>query len=90
MFLVSGKDTLSNYDCKNNFISYVYIHNAENLFKDAVYTVTLAGRTIGEAIIEKESNRLVLDISSQPVDLSKLDLTGIVFDIKKWSNKLVI
>jgi hypothetical protein len=45
--------------------------------------VTLAGRTIGETMIEKESNRLVLDISSQPVDLSKLDLTGIVFDIKK-------
>jgi len=63
-------------------VSYVYIHNAENLFKDAVYTVSVAGKTIGETIIQKESNRLVLDLSSQPVDLSKLDATGIVFDIK--------
>lgn len=65
-------------------MSYVYIHNAENLFKDAVYTVSVAGKTIGETIIQKESNRLVLDLSSQPVDLSKLDATGIVFDIKNW------
>jgi len=65
-------------------VSYVYIHNAENLFKDAVYTVSVAGKTIGETIIQKESNRLVLDLSSQPVDLSKLDATGIVFDIKNW------
>ena len=35
-------------------------------------------------MVEKESNRLVLDLSSQPVNLSKLDATGIVFKIKKW------
>ena len=50
---------------------------------DAIYTVSLAGETIGQTIIQKESNRLVLDLSSQPVDLSKLDATGITFDIKK-------
>ena len=63
MFLVSGKDTLSNYDCKNNLISYIYIHNAENLFKDAVYTASIAGKRVGETLVEKESNRLVLDLS---------------------------
>ena len=81
MNLIADKD--SDYDCKNNLVSYVYIHNADNLFKDAVYTVSVAGKIIGETIIQKESNRLVLNISSEPVNLSKLDATGMVFDIKK-------
>ncbi len=82
MNLIADKD--SDYDCKNNFVSYVYIHNADNLFKDSVYTVSVAGKIIGETIIQKESNRLVLNMSSEPVNLSKLDVTGMVFDIKKW------
>jgi len=81
MNLIADKD--SDYDCKNNLVSYVYIHNADNLFKDAVYTVSVAGKIIGETIIQKESNRLVLNMSSEPVNLSKLDTTGMVFDIKK-------
>ena len=55
MNLIADKD--SDYDCKNNLVSYVYIHNADNLFKDAVYTVSVAGKIIGETIIQKESNR---------------------------------
>jgi len=83
MNLIALKDKDSDYDCKNNLVSYVYIHNADNLFKDAVYTVSVAGKIIGETIMQKESNRLVLNISSEPVDLNKLDLTIMVFDIKK-------
>jgi len=83
MNLIAVKDKDSDYDCKNNLVSYVYIHNADNLFKDAVYTVSVAGKIIGETIMQKESNRLVLNISSEPVDLNKLDEAGIVFEIKK-------
>ncbi len=83
MNLIAVKDQDSNYDCKNNLVSFVYIHNADNLFKDAVYSVSVAGKIIGETVIQKESNRLVLDMSSEPVDLSKLDEAGLVFEIKK-------
>ena len=85
MSLLAEKDQPSDYDCKNNLVSLIYIHNADKLFKDAIYTVSVAGKEIGKTIIEKVSNRLMLDLSSQPLDLSKLDATGIVFDISKWS-----
>ena len=54
---------VGDYDCKNNLVSYGYIHNADKLFKDAIYTVTLDGISI-DTIIEKESNRLVLNLSA--------------------------
>ncbi len=38
--------------------------------------------TIGETVIETSSNRLKIDLSSQPIDISKLDESGIVFKIK--------
>jgi len=70
------------YDSQNNFVSLIYIHNADKLFKDAIYTVSVAEKEV-ETIIEPESNRLILDLSETPQDLSKLDETGIVFTIKQ-------
>ena len=53
------------------------------MFKDAIYTVTVAGKDIPTSI-EKESNRLMLDLrGDKSSDLSKLDETGIVFT-KNW------
>jgi len=67
----------------NNNVVLIYIHNADNLFKDAIYTVKVGDKSI-DTVIEKSSNRLMLDLNEAALDLSKLDEAGLVFDIKKW------
>jgi len=66
----------------NNNVVLIYIHNADNLFKDAIYTVKVGDKSI-DTVIEKSSNRLMLDLNEAALDLSKLDEAGLVFDIKK-------
>jgi len=70
------------FESINNNVILIYIHNADNLFKDAIYTVTVGGKSI-DTVIEKSSNRLMLDLNEAALDLSKLDEAGLVFNIKK-------
>ena len=50
------------FESNNNNVSLIYIHNADKLFKGAIYTVTFGDKSI-DTNIELESNRLKLDLS---------------------------
>lgn len=40
------------FESKNNNVILIYIHNADKLFKDVIYTVTVGGKSI-DTVIEK-------------------------------------
>lgn len=40
------------FESNNNIVILIYIHNADKLFKDAIYTVTIGDKTI-DTVIEK-------------------------------------
>jgi len=66
----------------NNLVNLIYIHNADKYFKNAIFSVTIDDETI-ETTNEISSNRLVLDLKTKVLDLSKLDeAIGLVFTKK--------